>query len=102
MIEMIDAGRVRLLGLAADVDLARGIFADQYDREAGNDGLARECGGPLGDTAAQVFGNGFAVDDRGGQGEALSCGSDADCTGPDSALSAQLSGPCPWRCAAFP
>ena len=67
MIEVADAGRIGLLGLAADVDLARRIVADEHDGEARHDRLARQRCRSLGDAAAQVFGDGVAVDDGGGQ-----------------------------------
>ena len=67
MIEVAEAGRLGLLGLAADVDLARRIVADEHDREARDDRLASQCCRPLGDAAAQMFGDGFAVDDGAGK-----------------------------------
>ena len=50
MIEMFDAGRGRLLGFAADVHLACGVFADQYDGQAGHKPLLDQLGGACRDS----------------------------------------------------
>ena len=72
MIEVADAGCLRLLGLAADVDLARGIVADEHDRETRHDRLASQRCCSCGDPAAQLFCDGATVDEGGGQDGVLS------------------------------
>jgi len=51
------------LDLVAHIDLAGRIFADQNDRQAGDDAALAQSGSALGDLRAQLFGKGVAVDE---------------------------------------
>ena len=62
MIEVLEAGLVRLFRLAADVDLARGIFADEDDGETRNEIVLGKLGSALGNTPSQSFSRCAAVD----------------------------------------
>ena len=65
-LEALHAAGEGLLALAADIDLARRVFADQHHRKARlAPGGFLETGGDLRHFAAQGLGKSLAVDDRG-------------------------------------
>src|SRR5262245_20891145 len=67
MVERLHAGLDRHLLLAADVDLARRIVADQHDRETRHHAMvARQPCDLDCDLRARLCGDRFAVDDSGG------------------------------------
>ena len=74
MVERAHAAADGRLGLAADIDLARRIVADQHDREPGHQAaVARQPVRRVGDLAAQLRRDGLAVDDPRGHGTSARC-----------------------------
>ncbi len=66
MLERRHAGGLRLLVLAADIDLAGGIAADQHHREPGRQSvLPLDAGDLVGNAGAKLRGNDFSIDDPG-------------------------------------
>ena len=66
VLERRHAGPLRLGVLAADIDFAGRIVADQYHCEPGRQaGLALDAGDLAGDADAKLRGNGFSIDDAG-------------------------------------
>ena len=58
--------------LVANIDLARGVLADDYDREAGFEAVSLEQFGRLGrDVRRQLGCPGFSIDASGGFGPKL-------------------------------
>ena len=71
-VERMHAGFGHRLGLVADIDLARRIFADQHHRDARHDAaVAAQAVHGVGHLAAQVGRNRLAVDDACGHGQLL-------------------------------
>ncbi len=66
MLERRHAGGLGLLVLAADIDLAGGIVADQHHREPRRQLMvALNARDLVGDAAAQFGGNDLSIDDAG-------------------------------------
>jgi len=66
VLERCHAGGLGLLVLAADVDLAGGVAADQHHREPGRDPvLALHPRNLIGNAGAKFSGNDFSIDDQG-------------------------------------
>src|ERR1700693_1187845 len=66
MLERRHAGFLRLLVLAADIDLAGGVTADQYHRKPGRKPvLPLHSRDLIGDAGAKLGGDAFSIDDAG-------------------------------------
>ena len=74
VLERGHAGGLGLLVLAADIDLARGIVADQHHRKARRQlMLALDPRDLFGDAGAKLCGNDFSIDDAGRHLNPSSC-----------------------------